>query len=470
MALLLLISFLVLVALSLQYPLSTTFPIGGDAAHYARQAQIILQFFDHPANSIQALKTSWYPLSLLMFSATAIFPADWPVRFIWSMVTAHIAVGLCLSLLLRRLGGWPAAAFTMFIWGITTTGINSNFEDGTLAQLISFFWLALFLERFTAGARISTLLALVATVFSHPITGLFLLSTLIFASPALFSAWPVLPSSHKKQLLLLIPSSLILLLLVLFTGKQVFSSSNNIAGVAHDPFINVLVSGFSPFVALAPFGLLWLLKSRHSSNVKILLAFFFSLSTILAGNDLLEISVWTQRLLPLFILAVSILTSLALPRLLATVFPGHILRLFFALLIIAYFTAATGTNNYRVFRHYENSDNYARLHPEELSAMQWIRANLPANSYIITSSKNRHTEWLPVITFLPWFALSPDDASLSHPTSDKIDSAMYSRTKYVAFLTRRENIPDNILMSPDRYPLIYANKSFALFRVPSAYD
>ncbi|OGY36236.1 MAG: hypothetical protein A3I08_05300 [Candidatus Andersenbacteria bacterium RIFCSPLOWO2_02_FULL_46_11] len=459
-------SFLILLILSLQYPLSTTFPIGGDAAFYARRAQVALQFFDDPTASIQALKNSWYPLSLAIFSATNILPLDWPSRFTWSMVIAHVSVGICLALLLRRIGGWPSAALVMIIWAVTTTSINSNFEDGTLAQLISFSFLALFLERFTAGAKWSALLALIATPLTHPITGLALLVSLLVTTPALFSAWSSLTAPHKKQLLLICPINFLLLLLVLFTGKSVFSTSKYIIGVAKDPFINVLVSSYAPFVTLAPLGLLLLLRSAAPTTAKYIIAILFSLSVMLAGNDLLEIAVWTQRLLPLFIFFVSILASLSLSHIIQTVYKSNFSRVLFSLVIVAYFCTAAWISNSRVYRYYENPANYARLHPDELAAMYWLRDHLTKNSYITTSDKNRHTEWLPVITSLQWLAVSPDDESLINPTNDQIDSLTYRKQKYVAYFTQRENIPTPVLESPGRYPLVFSNQSVAVYHVP----
>lgn len=467
----LIISFLILLVLTIQYPLSTTFPIGGDAAYYARRAQLALHFWDDPTAAIQSIKNSWYPLSLTIFSASVILPTDWPGRFTWSMVIAHVSVGLCLSLLLWRISGWPAAALVMIIWSITITGTNSNFEDGTLAQLISLSFLALFLERFNAGAKWSALLALIATPLTHPITGLFLLVCLLIASPALFTAWPSLSSSQKKQLLLIVPLSLGLLLLILFTGKSVFSTSQYIVGVANEPFINALVSGFAPFVALAPLGLLLLLKSAVPTSTKYLIAFLFSLSMILAGNDLLEIGVWTARLLPLFIFTVTILASLALPYIIQTVYKSNLSRTLFSVVIIAYFATAAWISNSRVYRFYENPANYARLHPDELAAMYWIRDHVDQNSYITTSDKNRHTEWLPVLTSLQWQAVSPDDSSLANPTNDRIDSLTFRKQKYVAYFTRRENIPASVSGSPDRYPLVYTNQSVSVYQVPAhTYD
>ena len=466
----LLAAFLVLLILSLQYPLSTSFPIGGDAAYYARRAQIFLEFFHAPGPSILALKSSWYPLSLLIFSSSAIIPLDWPIRFTWFMVIAHVSVGVSLALLLRRLSGWSAAAFAMFIWGITTTGVNSNFEDGTLAQLISFAFLALFLERFVAGAKWSALLWLLATCLAHPITGLSILVTLLIALPAFLSSWLSLSASDKKLLLVICGASLALLSLTLFTGRQIFSHSSFITGVADVPFINILVSSFAPFVALAPLGLLLLLRSDHSSTTKYIFAFLFSLSILMGGNDLLGIAVWTRRLLPLFIFVVTILSALSLPYLLRFLCPGRFTRAGFVSLIMVYFASMTWQNNHHIFRHYENPSNYARIHPEELEAMRWFRDNLPASSYITTSNKNRHTEWLPVITPFQWLPVSPDDDSLSHPVRDKFDSLTYYKYKYVAFLTRRENVPEYIRQSPDQYPLVFANKSVVLYKVSSIYD
>ncbi|OGY42740.1 MAG: hypothetical protein A3G57_03235 [Candidatus Andersenbacteria bacterium RIFCSPLOWO2_12_FULL_45_8] len=187
---------------------------------------------------------------------------------------------------------------------------------------------------------------------------------------------------------------------------------------------------------------------------------------MLAGNDLLEIAVWTQRLLPLFIFFVSILASLSLSHIIQTVYKSNFSRVLFSLVIVAYFCTAAWISNSRVYRYYENPANYARLHPDELAAMYWLRDHLTKNSYITTSDKNRHTEWLPVITSLQWLAVSPDDESLINPTNDQIDSLTYRKQKYVAYFTQRENIPTPVLESPGRYPLVFSNQSVAVYHVP----
>jgi|GEM_PF-2736111 hypothetical protein len=461
---------LILITLCLQYPFSTTFPIGGDAPYYIQRSQVALTVINDPIAAIRAVRKSWYPLSLVIFSSSAVIPIDWPMRFTWYMTVSHILTGVILSRLLYRISGWRAAALVMVIWAITTTGITTHVEDGTLAQLISFIFLALFLERISAGASWGAAAALVATTLAHPVTGLFLLSCMAIATPILLSTWPRQSPSEKKQIAIVCSISLLVLVSVVFIGKSVFTAAVNINGVMNNPFINILVSRFAPFVALSPLGLLILLKSTKPTTLKFIIGTMFSLAAIMAGNDLLGISVWLDRLAPLFIFIVAMLAAIGLSHIIKSVFLSTTSRATFLLVFIALVSVSAWRSNMNVFEFYENLDNNSRVHPEEIAAMYWIRDNISPDSFIITAINSRHAEWLPALTYKQWLPLSENDSFMSNPTGDNNESPTYHKLKYVAFFKFHQNVPSVFTENPLDYPLIFSNDALDIFNIPPQKD
>src|SRR3989344_6648273 len=87
-----------LVAMSLHYPLATTFPIGGDAASHIRVAQTIQAITATPHDAWVALKTSNYPLAQILFAVFGTLPLAWPESFVWWMAAGHILTGAALGL------------------------------------------------------------------------------------------------------------------------------------------------------------------------------------------------------------------------------------------------------------------------------------------------------------------------------------------------------------------------------------
>ena len=68
-----------LIATAIQYPLSTTFPMGGDAAAIILRVQHILT---NPIATFDQIRHTWYPIPYLIFSSNAFNPfVYWPVAF-----------------------------------------------------------------------------------------------------------------------------------------------------------------------------------------------------------------------------------------------------------------------------------------------------------------------------------------------------------------------------------------------------
>ena len=183
-----------LITTAAQYPLSTTFPMGGDGAAIIRNVQHINI---RPLATLRTIVHSWYPAAYILFSINALIPfISWPILFSWWMAFGQILVGIALGFLCYRLAGARAAAIAIGLWALTPITMTSFFEDGTMAQLWSLIWITLFFERMAAKSTIGMIFFAFIAFFSHPITGLMLVATLCMTVP--FS-WISLPNLSKNQ-------------------------------------------------------------------------------------------------------------------------------------------------------------------------------------------------------------------------------------------------------------------------------
>jgi len=279
---------------------------------------------------------------------------------------------------------------------------------------------------------------------------------------ALFS-WPFL-RHDKKQIIFILPFSIITLLIIWFAGKPIASLQPNIVGSINNPLIDVVVSRFAPFVALSLLGLCLIWQSKTNPLIKYLLSFSFSLAALLAGNDLLGIDVWTHRLIPFFVFFVTVLSALALNFILQAAFARPLSRSFFIVIFTIYISLSACQANDHVF-YYENPDNYGRIVPDEITAIKWIRDNLPPHSEIITNRNNRHSQWIPVISNNTWVTASESDSYFTDPSNSTDASASRNINKFVAFFTINESISDPFSRPDSPYPLVYRNDAVAIYNI-----
>jgi len=130
--------------------------------------------------------------------------------------------------------------------------------------------------------------------------------------------------------------------------------------------------------------------------------------------------------------------------------------LFFGLLALPAWQQAKMT-----YEYYEIPDNYARLHPLELAAIEWMRDNLSADSKVLTSNINRHTEWIEALTPLRWTPLSENSPLLAHQPPPNAHPS--NRLTYVMFLLNREDVPASAWQ--EMIP-VYQNKGAVVFFAP----
>src|SRR5688572_729407 len=111
-----------LFAIAAQYPLETTFPIGGDATRYILkllEVQTTANENGFFAAGRELLTNTAYPGTQIILATSALLPISWPERFTWWMSLGHVASGLAIGYFAWRLAGWKAAAAGMAIWALT---------------------------------------------------------------------------------------------------------------------------------------------------------------------------------------------------------------------------------------------------------------------------------------------------------------------------------------------------------------
>lgn len=439
-------SLLLLIASALHYPLATTFPIGGDAASYIRDSQKLLSALATPVDLINLDTYSRYPLTQAAFALFSVLPVSWAERYTWFMAAAFIIGGLCLSRLASRLGGPYAAAVAATIWAATMVTIQPHIEDGTMAQLFSLSALFLFLERLSANSYGLASFSLVAALLAHPITGI--VGLLISYVVIIAQAHPT--PNFATRFIVPVAVTTLLAIASLLDQQSFFShvpSQNRTVS-----FLDSLRSWIAPAWILAPIGLIALTQhfKRHTAGATAAVAFLF-LASLLTFNDLLGISVWTFRFSTYLISAIVLLSSIALPRLLTTAIPYKWLRLIFtALMLLSIYipgwSAATA-----VFAHNESPSKYARLHRDELAALDWMDKHLPPQSSILSTQENRHSEWIPILTPHQWSGIH------GAIPADLLVDDQYT---HVIYFKKREPVPSHVR---DNFSAVYETDAAAIF-------
>ncbi|MFH1353991.1 MAG: hypothetical protein ABIH36_01765 [bacterium] len=462
----------ILFAFALQYPFSTTFPIGGDAASHIRAARSILNFFSSPGESLFTLKTSNYPLSYLFLASTKILPVSWPGRFVWWAAAGHVLTGFSLAALLWRISSWRAAAAGLAIWALTPIDITNHFEDGTIPQLWSLIFLFLSFERLIAGSTLGTLIMLFLTVLAHPLSGFVLITSLIMGVCPLFLVRHRLPARQTAlikytSILIAIPPALVL--------YKVFKISMGarlpvVEALSKDFFLfDILKSKFAPWLVLSLPGIAILVnKLRHNLPATTALLSFFWLSFLLTINSAFNVGLWENRFRTYFIAAACLAAGLALPELIRHALRPVGVRLLFLALLFGSLSALTWRDNAAVYRFYEYPANNARLPAGAQDAINWMSLNLPANSYIASSAASRHAEWIPALTSFKWQDLNSKHALLSGqedelPAFANTDDNPFT---HIIFLTRQEDVNATMLAHPDLFPVVFNNAAAVIIKLP----
>lgn len=438
--------------------------MGGDAAVYITKAKQIITNRFAPA-ALLGLLNGWYPLSDALFIPMALVPLEWPQRFILWSALAQISGGLSLAWLLRRLANnWTAVA-GMSIWAITPIVATAHFEDGTIAQLWSYSFLFIFLERYLANKPVSAAWYFLLTVLAHAITGLALGLAIVTFLLVVGMQKKYLSVESKNR----IKRFLSLFIILLGLGVVMAVSRQNIfALIKHDKEITSPLDHwptlFGVFMLLAPLGMYKLLHYRWRQNDhKILLLSVITTFVLLSGNHSLGLNVWTQRLDPLFVIAVVLTAALAWHELNTTIFRREPLRLIFYLLFFLTLAGTAWQHNATVYAYYESPSKYARIHPDELAAIKWLSDNLPQEGMVYSSNINRHTEWIPALTSLRWHPFSDSSLMLNgQETLTAVEDGVTQSPVYFIYFLNRESVPEKIY---SLYKEIYRNNGAVVFKV-----
>ncbi len=459
-----------------QYPLQTTFPVGGDAPHYIKLAQSTLQAYHlSPSAVLLSFSKSIYPLSHAIFLLSSFLPVSWPERFTLWMSLGHIASALGLGLFLFRLSGWRSAATAIAAWSLTTTVINTHFEDATFAQLWSLVFIFLFFERLTAQSSLGTITFFFLTWASHPFSGIILLTSIISASPFLFLLRKKTSAKNRRLITTFFILALISILFLFFVLqdkqdaiKHLISSSNGLL------LTNLIRSPFGPFLIISPLGTFFLLKKKWSRYAPVIFVFFaFALISIfISFSHYLNLGMLNHRFQTYFISSIVIMASLALPELTKITFKSAFSSALFLIILFALLSTMSWKNNDSIFHRYESPSLYQRIHPQELEAITWMKKNLPPQSTIITSASSRHPEWIPVLTPLNWLSISSSDnhfnsiyENYSYYRYERLNPSSQSKS-YFAFFTFVDQVHETALKYPELFPVVYKNDAVTIVKSP----
>lgn len=445
-----------LIAIAIQYPLKTTFPMGGDAAFHISLAR-------NPS----LLSQTWYPAASLLFSTLHTLPfVDWPEKFTWWMAAGQIAIGTALGLLAYRLGGPLAAAATIGLWAVTPIEMTPFFEDATMPQLWSLPWLFLLYERIASRSFWLAGVAYGLCLTTHPITALVATVALVFGGLALLvSRRPrrLLAPARQHHFSRILGSLLIIIIGIMATYLVWKIVRDDKLALPFTPSSTkyadeMLNGGFAAWLLAAGAGVLIFASHRKTpSSLRILLLALVFVAALLGFNTFLGIGFWPDRTMPYLVAAVTLFAGIFFGRLVPTVIPHPLGHVLFLAPIILLITIGTWQTNANIYKRSETPGTYVRIHPLELEAIHWLENNIFSHAYIYSTPNTRHYEWIPALTDIPWKAM-PQDELL------KLSANGLHGGNYIIYFTHQELPPDEIRDDRRAYRIVYANKGAVIAR------
>lgn len=450
---------ILLITMALQYPLSVTFPIGPDTPAHIRDALKLTKEYPGDSTGISILKNSPYPVSILLLNTTRILPISWADRFTWWMTIGHIAVGLALGLFVYRIHSWQAAAIAMSIWAPLTTVFNNHIVSGTLPHLWSLAFLLLFLERFAARSVILTITLLLFGMVSHPITATLIVLTLLIVLP---SYWLNKKQFDKQEYVLMqwITGIMVIVIAYIVYHYMTRGPLSLFWDGSHIELQKLLTSDIAPWILLSIPG--WIIMQRVTRIRPMAIALWNTLSLltlVLAINEQFGVDIWTYRFRSTLIIIAIVGISIGLLQLVRLTFSSIISRSIFITLILAFMSSFSWQSNTNVYaRHEKNSMRH------DIEAMAWMR-DLPEDSFITSTNKDRTSEWIPLYSKKSWVELTSDN-TLFELSGEKLQkyaaSILYT---HAIFFLRRETIPENFIAHPQLFTVIYEKDGVTIFKI-----
>lgn len=444
-----------------QYPSTTTFPIGGDAARYIQK---LVDVYVSASNgnyyeSLRLLATNTrYPGAQIIFSAFSLLPLSWPDRFIWWLTAGHLFTSLALGLLLKRIAGWPSAVIAIAAWSLVTIGLTPHTEAGTAAQLWSLPLVPLFFYMIARQSYAGVIAIVAASFFVHPFTAVVLMLATVLSLPALLLLHQRIPVDQKRFYIFWIGVGLSMIAAGLLATIRYYLAVADLVDDYYSVSItDWLRSPLGPFIICAPFGFYILFqRTRHQLITFSTLAVFLFLSILLTFNDVFGVHLMVDRWQSYGMMSLVTLAALALPKLLSVVFNKIWIRAAFAVLLFLALGLQTWQNNSRIFAYYESPGRYARLHPEERQAIEWLKNNTPSSSVIVSTRANRHSDWIPILGDRQWQGLTESDQfwQTFPPPSSPYTHAVF-------FLHREK--PADVFPAADTLPVVYQNDSAVIY-------
>ncbi|MBI3251558.1 MAG: hypothetical protein HYZ62_01455 [Candidatus Andersenbacteria bacterium] len=447
--LLLTVALILLVVLACQYPLTSSFPMGGDAAAYIKN---IKNLGKTPYHALGVIAGTWYPGIYAILAPASLLPfLGWPVKFMWWMAFGQIATGLSLGRAVWKTGGPMSSFLAMGLWACTPIILTPMFEDGTLAQLWSLPWFILSLDSFLAGNIRKTGIYVLATFATHPISAIVAALSFIISSPFLLRQQSQLPVQQKKLVSVCLAGLIIGFIAVIGFRNEILTLSFK---PETSPYAKELIFGsFERWFMLAIPGFYLLIRKMKKytpSGAAVFSAFVF-ISALLAFNDQLGIGIWTKRLSPYLLIAAIWCAAYAFPRLLYKLTLNKAVASLAAGIIISIHGIGTYTENQRILGLYESPSRYLRTSPDEIAAIAWLQEYIEPGQHVITSIANRHTEYLGALTDIQYNEL-PDEW-----VQKKLQTKTYTAGELILLLKRRESIPKE-LMAASPHIVVFENK------------
>lgn len=386
----------IVVFFAVQYPIQTTFPMGNDTTRYILRSQGVIERFkaEGIVGGVELLqKNSQYPGAIAFLAVVRfLVPLEWPNTFTWAMVFVEVGVGVAVYWFLSRLYSKGAGLAGLFIWG-TTISVNHYFVNGVLAFQLSLIPMLLTFERIHSHKWIQATLFLVLTYAFHALTGMFLLLVVCLM------AFPIFANRSRLTISELRPFQNFLFVSLLLAGIAAFFWLDQLLTDYSVDKHRVLLSrlffsGFGPAILISPVGLSLIVGrfQKHFIATVLFICITFA-AILLTFNHLIGVGWFVRRFEGYLILVIVLLSSIAIDWLWNR-FSAGISRLILVLFIVLVGVTSFYADQ-RTYAHFE-LPNYARVHPNELAAIKWIREHSSVDGQV-ASPKHLHAEWIPIV-------------------------------------------------------------------------
>ncbi|MDP3997122.1 MAG: EpsG family protein [bacterium] len=452
------------IVLCWQYPLSVSFPVGGDVMRYIARANAVkdaLQF-SIPDGFSLLIRNSSYPASILVVLVAGLVPIGWPEKWLLLMFLAQIACAGSLYYVVGKItGNRITACLAAAAWAIVGLSFTRHIEDGTFAQLMSLPAFVFFLGQLMNKKYITAIFWVMLSFLFHPVTGL--VAGLVAVLYLVTNLDNFVSSSKKKVVgLVLLVISLGVAIYFLKKYDHLFlldySSDNGIS------LTDLLNSSFGTLLVMTPLGMIVFLRKYKREGQALVVATFI-LFLFIFQNQLVGESMFINRINSYPAIFVSIFSAIAIAEVVRTIRVANILLRVLLVLVFFSMGVSVWSQQGNIYRYYDDPGNYARVHPDELAAIYWLRDNTAADDGIVSTVANRHSEWIPILSQRQWVGLYADDVLF---TADNFLFKKISGEKgydYAVVFKNREERVDLIKGGVSESSIVYQNDAAEIIKI-----